>query len=141
MKDHPIEGLILTAMESIRSMVDVNTIVSEPITISENITIIPISKIGFGLAAGGSDFNTETIHEYSKNENLKEEIQYKLPFGGGAGVGANIVPVAFLIIQENTVRLMPVNHDNSLDKLLDYVPDVFEKVEEYLKSKKDGYID
>lgn len=137
MKDHPIEGLILTAMESIRSMVDVNTIVSEPIIISDKITIIPISKIGFGLGAGGSDFNKETVHGYTKNENLKEEIQYKLPFGGGTGVGANIVPIAFLIIQENTVRLMPVNHDTSIDKILDYIPDLLGKIENYIKTKKE----
>lgn len=91
MKDHPIEGLMLTAMESIRSMIDVNTIIGEPIEISEDITIIPISKVGFGLAAGGSEFKDETLQGYVKKQNCEEEIQYRIPFGGGAGVGVPII--------------------------------------------------
>ncbi len=128
MKEHPIEGLMLTAMESIRSMIDVNTIVGEPMDISDDITIIPISKVGFGLAAGGSEFKDETIEGYLRKQNSEEEIQYRLPFGGGAGVGASISPVAFIMVQSGTVKLMPIEHSNSLDKLLDYVPDLFEKL-------------
>ena len=128
MKEHPIEGLMLTAMESIRSMIDVNTIVGEPMDISDDITIIPISKVGFGLAAGGSEFKDETIEGYLRKQNSEEEIQYRLPFGGGAGVGASISPVAFIMVQSGTVKLMPIEHSSSLDKLLDYVPDLFEKL-------------
>lgn len=127
MKDYPIEGLMLTAIESIRSMIDVNTIIGEPIEISEDITIIPISKVGFGLAAGGSEFKDETLQGYVKKQNCEEEIQYKLPFGGGAGVGASVSPIAFLVVQDNSVRLIPVEYKNSLDKLLEYVPDVLKK--------------
>lgn len=135
MKDHPIDSLMLTAMESIRSMIDVNTIIGEPIEISEKIKIIPISKVGFGLAAGGSEFRDETVQGYLKKQNCEEEIHYQLPFGGGAGVGASITPVAFIIVQSDTVKLMPVEHNNSIDKLLDYVPDLFDKVNKILKSR------
>ena len=135
MKDHPIEGLMLTAMESIRSMIDVNTIIGEPMEIAENITIIPISKVGFGLAAGGSEFKDETLEAYLRKQNSEEEIQYRLPFGGGAGVGASISPVAFIIIQGETVKLMPVEHSNCIDKLLDYMPDLFEKVNKMMEKK------
>lgn len=83
MNEHPIEGLMLTAMNSIREMVDVNTIIGEPIETSNDIIIIPISKVGFGFAAGGSEFRGETIDEYSKKDK-EEAIQYKLPFGGGS---------------------------------------------------------
>ncbi|MBR3673754.1 MAG: GerW family sporulation protein [Clostridia bacterium] len=137
MKEHPIENLMLTAMESIRSMIDVNTIIGEPIEISNDITIIPVSKVGFGLAAGGSEFKDETIEGYLRKQNEEEEIQYRLPFGGGAGVGASISPVAFIIIQSGIVKLIPVEHNNSFDKLLDYVPDLFEKVNEVMKNRKD----
>lgn len=137
MKDHPIEGLMLTAMESIRSMIDVNTIIGEPIEVSEDITIIPISKVGFGLAAGGSEFKDEALEGYLRKQNDEEEIQYRLPFGGGAGVGASITPVAFIIIQSGLVKLMPVEHSNGLDKLLDYVPDLLEKVNQVIKNKTD----
>ncbi len=126
MSEHPIEGLMTTAMNSIQDMVDVNTIIGEPIETSNNIVIIPISKVSFGFAAGGSEFKGETIDEYKKVEK-EEQIQYRLPFGGGAGAGVTINPVAFLVIQANNVKLMPVNHSSSFDKLLDYVPDLIER--------------
>lgn len=126
MSEHPIEGLMTTAMNNIKDMVDVNTIIGEPIETSNNVVIIPISKVCFGFAAGGSEFSGETIGEYSKKEK-EEEIQYNLPFGGGAGAGVNINPVAFLVIQGNGVKLLPVNHSSSIDRLLDYMPDLVDK--------------
>ena len=116
MSEHPIEGLMTTAMNSIQDMIDVNTIIGEPIETSNNIVIIPISKVSFGFAAGGSEFKGETIDEYKK-----------VPFGGGSGAGVTINPVAFLVIQANSVKLMPVTHSSSIDKLLDYVPDLIER--------------
>ena len=126
MKEHPIEGLMSATMKSIQDMVDVNTIVGDAIQTNNNITIIPISKVSFGFAAGGSEFNEETIDEYNKKEK-EEMVQYRLPFGGGSGAGVTINPIAFLVIQPNNVKLMPVTHSSSLDKLLDYVPDLIEK--------------
>lgn len=126
MSEHPIEGLMTTAMSSIQDMIDVNTIIGEPIETSNNIVIIPISKVSFGFAAGGSEFKGETIDEYKKVEK-EEQIQYRLPFGGGSGAGVTINPIAFLVIQSNSVKLMPVNHSSSIDKLLDYMPDLIER--------------
>ena len=124
-----------TAMNSIREMVDVNTIIGEPIETSNNIIIIPISKVGFGFAAGGSEFKGETIGEYSKKDK-DEEIQYKLPFGGGS-----ITPIAFLVVQSNNVKLLPVSHSSAMDRLLDYVPDLVEKtnnlINKQLSNKKE----
>ena len=117
---------MITAMNSIQDMIDVNTIIGEPIETSNNIVIIPISKVSFGFAAGGSEFKGETIDEYTKRDK-EEAIQYRLPFGGGSGAGVTINPIAFLVIQSNNVKLMPVNHTSSLDKLLDYMPDLIEK--------------
>ena len=131
MSEHPIENLMITAMSSIQDMVDVNTIIGEPIEANNNITIIPVSKVCFGFAAGGSEFSGETIKEYNKKDK-DEEIEYKLPFGGGAGAGVSIHPVAFLVIQDNTVKLMRVEHDSYVDKLLDYVPDLFQKVNDMI---------
>lgn len=125
-QQHPIEGLMVTAMNSIQDMIDVNTIIGEPIETSNNIIIIPISKVSFGFAAGGSEFKGETVDEYTKKDK-EEAIQYRLPFGGGSGAGVSINPIAFLVIQPNNVKLMPVNHSSSLDKLLDYMPDLMEK--------------
>ncbi len=126
MSEHPIEGLMTTAMNSIKDMVDVNTIIGDPIETSNNIVIIPISKVSFGFASGGSEFKGETVDEYTKKDK-EEAIQYRLPFGGGSGAGVTINPIAFLVIQSNNVKLMPVNHSSSIDKLLDYMPDLIEK--------------
>lgn len=133
MSQHPIENLMVTAMNSIQDMIDVNTIIGEPIETSNNVTIIPISKVSFGFAAGGSEFTGETIDEYTKKDK-EEEIQYRLPFGGGAGAGVTINAVAFLVIQNGNVKLIPVSHSSSIDKLLDYVPDLIEKTNSILNS-------
>lgn len=130
-ENHPIEGLMLTAMSSIREMIDVNTIIGEPIETLEGLMIIPISKVSFGFAAGGSEFKGETMNEYSKKEK-EEEIQYKLPFGGGAGAGATINPIAFLVVQNGNVRLIPIEHTSYVDRLLDYVPDLMEKANAFI---------
>ena len=92
MSEHPIEGLMNTAMNSIKDMVDVNTIIGEPIETSNNIIIIPISKVGFGFAAGGSEFKGETVNEYTKKEK-EEEIQDRLPYGGGSGMFISPLPL------------------------------------------------
>lgn len=126
MSEHPIEGLMLTAMNSIKDMIDVNTIVGDPIQTSDNTVIIPISKVSFGFASGGSEFKGETIDEYNKRDK-DEQIQYRLPFGGGSGAGVSLNPIAFLVVQSNVVKLLPINHSNSIDKILDYMPDLIEK--------------
>ena len=140
MSEHPIEGLMTTAMSSIQDMIDVNTIIGEPIETSNNIVIIPISKVSFGFAAGGSEFKGETVDEYRRKEK-EEEVQYRLPFGGGSGAGVTINPIAFLVIQEENVKLMPVNYSSSIDKLLDYIPDLLDKtnnmINKWMQKSKD----
>ncbi len=131
MEEHPIEGLMLTAMDSIRDMIDVNTIIGEPIKIKEDITIIPISKVGFGFAAGGSEFKGESIEDYNRN-NEGEKISYRNPFGGGSGAGVSINPVAFLIVQKDIIKLLPVEHSCTIDKILDYMPELCDKTEKMI---------
>ena len=133
-ENHPIESLMLTSMSSIRDMVDVNTIIGEPIESIDGMTIIPISKVSFGFAAGGSEFTTEAMEGYSKKDE-EELVQYRLPFGGGAGAGASINPVAFLVIQNGNTKLLPMEHASSIDKLIDYVPDLIEKVNQMFNKK------
>ena len=140
MYEHPIEGLMTTAMNSIRDMIDVNTIIGEAVQAPGNITIIPISKVGFGFASGGSEFKGETLNEYTKKEQ-EEQAQYRLPFGGGSGAGVSINPVAFLIINGENVKLLPVHHISAIDKLLDYVPDLIEKVNAMMDKSMQSKID
>lgn len=134
MSEHPIEGLMKTAMNSIQDMVDVNTIIGEPIETSNNMVIIPISKVCFGFAAGGSEFSGETIDEYKKKDR-EEQVQYRLPFGGGSGAGVSINPVAFLVVNPDGVKLMPITHISTVDKLMDYVPDIIEKANKLMNKK------
>lgn len=126
MNNHPIEVLMETAMNSIKDMVDVNTIIGEPIETQNGMVIIPISKVCFGFAAGGSEFKGETIDEYKRKEK-EEEVQYRLPFGGGSGAGISINPVAFVIVLKDTIKVIPIEHTSAIDKLIDYVPDLMEK--------------
>ena len=132
METHPIEGLMLTAMDSIRDMIDVNTIIGEPIEIQENVSIIPISKVCFGFAAGGSEFKAESIEDYNKREE-EERISYKNPFGGGSGAGVSIKPVSFVVIQGENVKLLPVEHNCTIDRILDYMPEICEKIEKLIE--------
>lgn len=134
MSEHPIENLMNTAMNSIKDMVDVDKIIGEPIQASNNTVIIPISKVGFGFAAGGSEFRGETIDEYTKREK-EEQIQYRLPFGGGSGAGVSISPIAFLVVTPNSVKLLPVDHNSCLDRLIDYVPELMEKLNSTMNKK------
>ena len=131
MTNHPIEGLMNTAMSNLREMIDVNTIVGDAIETINCKIIIPISKVSFGFAAGGSEFTGEAIDQYKK-EGLDEDIIYRLPFGGGSGAGVNIAPVGFIIVgggeQETCPKFIPVDHCNALDKLLDYVPNILDKI-------------
>ena len=127
MESHPIESLMKSAMDSIQSMIDVDTIIGDPIDTPNNMVIIPISKVSLGFASGGSEFKGEALDEYKKKDK-EEEVQYRLPFGGGAGAGVSIIPVAFLIVSSESIKLLPVEHSSTVDKLLDYVPDFIEKV-------------
>ena len=135
-ENHPIEELMVTAMNSIKDMIDVNTIIGEPIRALNNTVIIPISKVGFGFAAGGSEFTDETVNSYNKKEK-EENIKYRLPFGGGSGAGVNISPVAFLIVQNDSVKLLEAKHTSVLDKIVEYIPDTIDKINGLIKKKMD----
>lgn len=122
MAEHPIDNLMVTAMNSLRDMIDVNTIVGDTVETADGTTIIPVSKVAFGFAAGGSEFNTNTMNKYAENP--------KMPFGGGSGAGVKISPVAFLVVKDGNIKLLTVNADKPLDKLVDAIPDIVNKLVE-----------
>lgn len=133
---HPIEGLMKSAMNSIKDMVDVNTIIGEPIETTNNIVIIPISKVCFGFAAGGSEFQSETVNEYKKKDK-EEEAKYRLPFGGGSGAGVSISPVAFIVVMQDSIKVLPIEHTSAIDKLMDYVPDLMQRINSVVDKNMD----
>lgn len=138
MEEHPIEGLMLAAMDSIRDMIEVDTIIGDTIQVQENVNIIPISKVSFGFAAGGSEFKGESMEDYKRRED-EENISYRNPFGGGSGAGVSIKPVAFLVVQGENVKLLPVEHNCTIDRIIDYMPELCEKAEKLMDKliKKD----
>ena len=138
MEEHPIEGLMLAAMDSISDMIEVDTIIGDTIQVQENVNIIPISKVSFGFAAGGSEFKGESIEDYKRRED-EENISYRNPFGGGSGAGVSIKPVAFLVVQGENVKLLPVEHNCTIDRIIDYMPELCEKAEKLMDKliKKD----
>jgi len=131
--EHPIQGLMKTAMENLKEMVDVNTIVGEPVETPDGSVILPISKVGFGFAAGGSEFNIEDDERFSTNDNGKKDK----PFGGGSGGGVSINPVAFLVVSKTGVQLLPLDSQTHIyERLIDLAPQVMEKIQNALKPKE-----
>ena len=123
MGDHPIEGMMNTTLEKIKQMVDVNTVVGDPITSPDGTIIIPVSKVAYGFASGGSDFP-------SKAQPAKEF------FGGGAGAGISITPIGFLVISEGNVKMVSIEPCNtSADRVINMIPDVVDKVSGLLSKK------
>ena len=125
-KQHPINEMMSTTMEKIRSMMDANTIIGDPIQTGE-VTLIPVSRLSFGFASGGSDFVTK---------NQKPGVENT--FGGGSGASAKMEPVAFLIIKGDSVKLLPVDPPpaTTVDRVIEVVPEVVEKVTDFLEKQK-----
>lgn len=122
MGEHPINNLMGTVMENIKGMVDVNTIIGDPVETSSGTIIIPVSKVGFGFAAGGSDFSPRPD---------------QTAFGGGSGAGVSISPIGFLVVTADQIKLIPISSTNTpIDKLIDYIPEVFDKVNDLIKKNK-----
>lgn len=131
MAEHPIQGLMDTAMSNIKSMVDVNTIVGEPVTTPDGTVIIPISTVSFGFGAGGTQFA-------AKQDTVTPDNPM---FGGGCGGGANVKPIAFLVVGGGNVRLLPIsNKSTPVDKIIDMVPEVVDKVNGALSSAVEKFV-
>jgi sporulation protein YtfJ len=137
MAEHPIQGLMKTAMENLKEMVDVNTIIGDPVETPDGSVILPVSKVGFGFAAGGSEFDFEEVQQAPaspQNGSTKPE----LPFGGGSGGGVSITPVAFLIVNGQGVKMVHIDGQTHLyEKLMDAAPAVFEKLQDMIGGKQD----
>lgn len=141
MAEHPIQGLMKVAMENIKEMVDVNTIVGDPVETPDGSVIMPISKVGFGFAAGGSEFYGEVEeNETGPNGSVHREADaatVMLPFGGGSGGGVSITPIAFLVVSKQGVKVVPLDNQTHIyERLIDAAPQVVEKIQSMLKGGK-----
>ena len=121
MAEHPIQSLMSVTMDKIRQMTDSNTIIGKPITTEDGTTILPVSKLSFGFASAGTDFDGKN----AANKDL---------FGGGSGAGVNIQPVAFLVVKDGCVRTIQLaDSSNTVDRALTMIPELVEKVSTLLK--------
>jgi sporulation protein YtfJ len=128
MSEHPIKSLMQTAMENIKEMVDVHTIVGEPVQSPDGSVILPISRVGFGFAAGGSDFSVGGRTEMKKGDNGNAVVQ--LPFGGGSGGGVSITPIAFLVVGPHGVKVVSLDHQTHLwERLIESVPQLIDRIQ------------
>ena len=124
MKEQSAAGILSTTIEKVRQLVDVSTIVGEPIRLSEEITVIPVSKVTYGFASGGSDFPSKSNAEL---------------FGGGGGAGITINPVAFLVLKNGEVTLKHITaNDNAAERIVNMIPDVIDKVTEITGKAQSG---
>ena len=121
-KKSQLNDLMQTAMEKVREMVDTNTIVGQPITTPDGVTLIPISKVSFGFGGAGGDYGKTQPKD----------------FGGGSAAGVKIDPVAFLVIRDGITRVLPVAVPpvSTLDRVVEVVPDLMDKVEKYFDKKE-----
>lgn len=122
----PIEGLMKTAMETIKEMVSVNTVVGDPVETPDGSVIMPVSRVACGFGAGGGEFGLP-------EKNKKEE---EASFGGGAGAGVSVQPVGFLVVGQGQIRFLPVEGNNVIvDRLIDLAPQVLAKIEALWKKE------
>lgn len=122
-----ISEMLASTMEKMQKMVDVNTIVGQPVSVGDGVTIIPISKVHIGMGGGGSDVLTKSALASKKD-----------PFGGGMGAGVSIDPVAFLVIKGESVRMLPVAEPASTtaDRFLEQAPELIDKLADFLDGRK-----
>ena len=122
--EHPIGNLMQTTLENIKDMVDVNTVIGEAIPGSDGSTIIPVSKVTFGFVAGGGDFDKNQLPEEDK------------PFAGGSGAGVSVQPVGFLVVQQDSVKVLPAQQPTAWERALNAAPQLLEDVKNLLQKKE-----
>lgn len=132
-----------TTMESLKDMVDVNKIVGDPVETPDGSVVIPISKVSFGYAAGGGEYTVSKPKKQDQGEQNgqnENKSSSEKPFGGGSGAGVTVRPVAFLVVGQGQIKLLPVDTNVTLDKVIDMIPRLIEDIEDFLKSKKNNDI-
>lgn len=125
-KNHPLSELMGATLEHVRAMADANTIIGTPIQ-ADGVTLIPVSRLSFGVAGGGTEFSTKKQTAPDNN------------FGGGSGASAKLEPVAFLVVRDGGVKLLPVSPPpaTTVDRVIETVPEVVDKVTGFIESQQE----
>ncbi len=125
--DHPIGNLMQTTLENIKDMVDVNTVVGEPIAAGNGATIIPISRVSFGFVAGGGEYDA-----------AHPAVPGQLPFAGGSGAGVSVQPVGFLVVGDEGVRMLPAQHITAWERAINCAPQLMEDIRSLFGKKEEN---
>ncbi len=121
--ENKVQGLLGVSIDKIREMVDVSTVIGDPMTLEDGTTLIPVSRVTYGFASGGSDLPSKGNQEL---------------FGGGGGAGINIIPIAFLVVSDGNVRVLPlVASPDTFNQMVSMVPDVVNKIGDLFSKRKD----
>ena len=128
MSEHPIQGLMTTAMQSIKDMIDVNTVIGDAVETQSGGVIIPVSRVSFGFAAGGGQYGGPGPERHSASGDEEH-----LPFGGGSGAGVSVQPVGFLVLHKDEVHLVPVDQNAVLDRVLDEAPELLQEIGSWIR--------
>lgn len=128
--EQPVESLMRTTMENIKSMIDVNTVVGDAVETKDGTVIVPVSKVSFAFVAGGG--------EYSGQQERSEDDTAKYPFAGGSGAGVTVQPIGFLATTNGQLRVIPVRYSSAVDRIIDMVPNFISNVEEMLNKRKEN---
>ena len=128
-QQHPIDNMMQTTMESIRGMVDVNTVVGAPVMDQKGTTIIPISKVSFGFVAGGGEYAVED----GKQKPVPTDI---FPFAGGTGAGVSVQPVGFLVVTDKQVKMLPAQTTGAMERMVELLPQLIEELNAKDEKKK-----
>ncbi len=123
--EHPIGSLMQTTLENIKDMVDVNTVIGEPIPTPGGATIIPVSKVSFGFLSGGGEYDA-----------AKQPANMTLPFAGGSGAGVSVQPVGFLVVNDEGVRVLPAQCQTAFDRAVNAAPQLVEDIQSLIGKKK-----
>lgn len=131
MEGHPIENIMTTTMENIKEMIDVNTIVGDAVETSEGTVIIPVPRVSFGFVAGGGEYKEEAL-QGKKKKAADDEVGHladSMPFAGGTGAGVSVNPIAFLVVGQDKIKLLPVNFNTTVDRMVELVPQIVEQIQ------------
>ena len=135
---HPIENLMKTTMESLKAMVDVNTVVGEAVETKDGTVIVPVSRVTFGFVAGGGDeLPAEQGQGYQTQQGQGSSTgqEENLPFTGGSGAGVSVKPVGFLVVGDGKVRFLPVDSRAVYDRLVEAAPDLLDRLADIMERK------
>ena len=129
--EHPIGELMQTAMASIKDMVDVNTVVGQPVQAGTDATVIPISRVSFGYVTAGGDLSAQDKRSFTAQE-------ADFPFAGGSGAGVSVQPVGFLVVNGDSVRMLPAICQSVADRMVELIPTVMEDVKSLIAKPVGG---